>query len=135
RAFGAKFASIQRNYRVLFGSDPLAGLPPDTTLERFLCEQALRNLRLRMVFAFVTRRRNGAYGRFLLRSVTPLFVQASEALRLNGATIPKDFDARIPLMEKEFQVPGAVLRDLLAFKRQNAKVSDADVLAWHARLF
>lgn len=43
RAFATKFASIRRNYRVLHGKDPLAEMKVDLTLERFLCEQAVRN--------------------------------------------------------------------------------------------
>lgn len=55
RAFAPKFASIRRHHRVLHGADPLTELKVDESLERFLCEQALRNLRLRLVYAFVTR--------------------------------------------------------------------------------
>src|SRR6266850_1518933 len=90
RSFAAKFASIKRNYRVVHGADPLADLTIYPALGRFLCEQALRNLRLRMVFAFVTRSRHStAYLTFLCRSVTPLFIQFSEVLRLEGVSIPK----------------------------------------------
>ena len=135
RAFAAKFASIKRNYRVLCGADPLADLPLDPVLEKFLCEQALRNLRLRLVYVFVTRQRNKSYHKFLTRSVTPLFVQASEALRLEGRTIPKEFEARIGLLEKEFGIDGAVWRDLLAFKEKPHNLSDPEIVRWQERLF
>jgi hypothetical protein len=55
RAFATKFASIKRNYRVRFGADPLVDLNVDAELEKFLCEQAVRNLRLRLAYAFITR--------------------------------------------------------------------------------
>ena len=74
RAFAPKFASIRRNYRVLAGADPLAGFQVDAPLERFLCEQSLRNLRLRLAYSFITRKRHEAYDRYLRRQVTPIFL-------------------------------------------------------------
>jgi hypothetical protein len=135
RAFAVKFASIRRNYRLLHGADPLDGIEVDQQIERFLCEQGLRNLRLRLAYSFVTRQQNKAYGRFLTHNVTPLFVQLSEALRLSGCTIPKEFAARIPIFEKEFKIDGAVLRDLLALKQAPKQLSDAAQVAWHERVF
>jgi hypothetical protein len=135
RAFAPKFASIKRNYRVLSGADPLAKLPADTNLDWFLCEQALRNFRLRMSFAFITRKRSDDYGRFLQRSVTPLFIQVSEVLRLNGTPVPKEFEQRIGFIEKEFKIDGQILRDLLAFKARPQKLSEKESVEWHGRLF
>ena len=137
RSFAAKFASIKRNYRVVLGADPLADVTIDPELERFLCEQALRNLRLRLVFAFVTRARHStAYRTFLSRSVTPLFVQFSEVLRLDGMSVPKDFEARIPLIEKQFKIDGTILRELLELKqRAGATSSGQSDQAWHERVF
>jgi len=135
RAFAPKFASIKRNYRVLYGADPFQAVQLDPNLERFLCEQALRNLHLRIVYAFVLRGRDRGYEKFLVRSLIPIFAQFSEVLRLEGTTVPKEFDARIPLMEKEFKIDGSILRDLLAFKKKPQKLSEADAIAWHERLF
>jgi predicted nucleotidyltransferase len=135
RAFAAKFDSIKRNYRVLRGADPLAEITIDPVLERFLCEQALRNLRLRMVYAFVTRSRTKSYGRFILRSVTPIFVQFSEVLRLEGLSVPTEFGARVPAMEKTFGISGAVLRDLLAARQKGKDLDSGDAERWHERLF
>jgi predicted nucleotidyltransferase len=135
RAFASKFSSIKRNYEVLHGADPLASVTIDPSLERFLCEQALRNLRLRMVYAFVTRSRNKAYGRFLLRSVTPFFVQASEVLRLEGITVPKDLEGRVPLIEKQFNIDAEVLRDLLRLKQNPKGIEKDGEERWHGRVF
>ena len=135
RAFASKFANIKRNYRVLCGADPLAELRIDPMLERFLCEQALRNFRLRLVYAFVTRHRNKAFDKFIVKSVTPLFVQISEVMRLNGASVPKEFEARISLMEKEFKIQGAVLRDLLSLKQSPRALSEAEAITFHEKLF
>jgi predicted nucleotidyltransferase len=135
RAFAPKFASIRRNYRVLHGTDPLATITIDATLERFLCEQALRNLRLRLAYSFITRRRHKNYDRFVTRNVTALFVQVSEVLRLQGVAVPTDFEARIPLFERELKIDSAVLRDLLELKRAARRLSEAETVQWHDRLF
>ncbi len=135
RAFATKFASIRRHHRVLHGADPFGAMPVDPQLERFLCEQASRNLRLRLVYSFVTRSRHKGYDRFLRAAITPIFVQFSEALRLEGVTIPADFAERIPLFEREFQIDGQVLRDLLALKRAPQRLSDSEVARWHERIF
>ena len=135
RAFAPKFASIRRNYRVLHGADPLASMKVDAGLEKFLCEQAFRNLRLRLVYAFVTRAQNRTYDRFIVRHVTPLFVQCSEVLRLSGVNMPVPLEARIPVLEKEFKIDDQVLRDLLALRKQPTRFTDAEAVAWHERLF
>jgi predicted nucleotidyltransferase len=135
RAFAAKFSSIQRHYRVLYGADPLANVKVPADLERFLCEQALRNLRLRLVYSFVTRHRHKAYHQFLARTVTPVFVRLGEVLRLCDHDVPQDFGERIGLFEKEFAIDGAVLRDLLRLKTGGMKVDAADLPRWHERLF
>ncbi|MFM8471782.1 MAG: hypothetical protein ACKODH_17770 [Limisphaerales bacterium] len=135
RAFATKFQSIRRNYRLLYGEDVLAGLKFEPQMERFLCEQALRNLRLRLVYAFVIRSDNKPYARFLVQQATPLMVQLSEALRLNGLEVPKEFAARIAVIERELQVDGAVLQDLLALKAKPRRLSEEETVAWHGRVF
>jgi predicted nucleotidyltransferase len=135
RAFASKFVSIKRNYRVIYGADPLADLQIDPAQERFLCEQAMRNLQLRMTYAFVTRERNHSYRRFLIRSVTPVFVQLSEVLRLGGITIPNDFDARIAIFEEQFKINGNALRELLRLKTAPGQQSKGSDQYWHEQLF
>ncbi|HEV2693753.1 MAG TPA: hypothetical protein VG347_12750 [Verrucomicrobiae bacterium] len=135
RAFATKFASIKRNHRVLYGADPLAEVTIDPALEKFLCEQAVRNLRLRLIHAYVTRHQHKAYDKFVQRNITGLFVQFSEVLRLHGLALPTEFDARVPIFEKEFKLDGQVLRNLLALKKSPGKFSEADTVNSHARLF
>jgi len=135
RAFAAKFSSIQRNYRVLYGADPLANVKVPAELERFLCEQALRNLRLRLAYSFITRHRHKAYDRFLLHSVTPVFVRLSEVLRLCDHEVPKEFEDRIPAFEKLFAIDGSVLADLLRLKAGVKKPGAEELQKWHDRLF
>ena len=134
RAFAAKFASIRRNYRVLHGPDPLADIVIEPQVERFLCEQAVRNLRLRLVYSFVTRERHQGYGKFLASNVAALFVHVSEALRLEGVTLPADFADRIPVLEREYGIDGGILRELLALKAARRRLPDAELAQFHGRL-
>jgi hypothetical protein len=135
RAFATKFASIHRNYRVLHGADPLAELKVDAALEKFLCEQAVRNLRLRLVYSFITRQQHQAYDRFLVRNVTGMIVQFSEALRLGGIAMPAAFEPRLPIFEREYKIDGQVLRDLLALKQSPRRFSGDEAIRWHERVF
>lgn len=135
KSFAAKFSSIRRNYRVLLGVDPLAGIILDSELEKFLCEQALRNLRLRMVYSYVTRSRHKAYGRFLIRSVTPLFLRLSEIVRLDGFEFPADFEERVPVIDRHFGVDGNVLREFLDLKIRTSPLSAEEAQSWHERIF
>jgi hypothetical protein len=135
RAFATKFGSIKRNYRVLHGADPLAELKSDAQLEKFLCEQALRNLRLRMVHAFVTRNTNDAYDRFIHRNITAIFVHFAEALRLTGVTVPQEFEARIAVFQKEFNCDPQMFRDFLKLKTSTERFTDEECIKWHDRLF
>ena len=136
RMFSPKFASIQRNYRVLAGADPLIALRVEPKEEQYLTEQAIRNLRLRLVYTFVTRSHYAnAYDRFLVRNITPLFVRMSDILRLCDFDVPKEFRARVPLFEEKLKIDASVLYDLLELKAEPKKLSDKEVIVWHERVF
>ncbi|MDB6125445.1 MAG: hypothetical protein JWQ71_4438 [Pedosphaera sp.] len=135
RAFAPKFLSIQRNYKVLHGADPLKDVRVDPELERFLCEQTLRNLRLRLAHAFITRKQSTNYSMFLAKSVTPLFLRLSELLRLSGKEVPKEMEERVPVLARELGLDSGLLTDLLAHKRNPGKLSDKEIVSWHQRVF
>ncbi len=135
RAFAPKFASIKRHHRVLHGADPLAEITVDATMERFLCEQGVRNLRLRLVYAYVMRRRQKNYDRFVLNNTTAMFVQFSEVVRLAGGTIPTGFPERVKIFEQTFGIECGVLHELLALKRAPHRFTEPETVAMHARLF
>lgn len=136
RAFAGKFSSIRRNYRVLHGVDPLAQFPVDPEVERFLCEQSLRNFRMRLTYAFVTRSPRKPYATHLAANAATLMVLLSQVIRLseNAPGLPTDFEARLPVIEKWFGIDGSVLRELQDFKRKPVPLDDAGVLSWHRRL-
>jgi hypothetical protein len=135
-AFAIKFLSIRRNYRVLHGADPLASLTVDETLARFLCEQAVRNLRLRSVRAFVVLGQDRVrYSKFLSRIPSAVFTDLAEALRRVGTEIPRSYEERIPLFEKVFGADASVLRELLKLRSSERTLSADDVRRIHDGLF
>jgi hypothetical protein len=136
QAFAVKFLSIRRNYRVLHGADPFANLTIDESLARFLCEQQLRNVRLRCVRAFVVLGDDRPrYSGFLARMTSAIFTSLAEGLRRTGLEIPRAFEERIPLFEKSFGADASVLRTLIELKASARTLSVDETKQVHARLF
>ncbi len=134
RCFAAKFSSIKRQHRVLHGSDPLAAITIDPRLERLLCEQSMRNLRLRLAYAFIVRGRPEGYSRFLAGSVSALFINLAEILRLDGAEVPADFAARLPLLRRAWPAASGVLDDLLRLREKPRALDDSEAADCHQRV-
>jgi predicted nucleotidyltransferase len=132
QAFALKFRSIKRTYRVLHGADPLA-IDVDERVLRFLCEQGLRNLKMRLVHAYITRDPQG-YVRYLREIAPALFTDLAEALRVQGTEIPPGFEERIPILEREFDLKAPVLKDLLDLHSRPRTVSADEVFDLHSRL-
>jgi len=136
QAFAVKFLSIRRNYRVLHGADPFAALTIDETLARFLCEQALRNLRLRCVRAFVVIGHDRVrYSAFLGRTSSAFFTDLAEGLRRVGTDVPRAYEERIAPFEKAFGVDASILRQILELKSSARVLSAGEAKEFHARLF
>jgi predicted nucleotidyltransferase len=136
QAFAVKFLSIRRNYRVLHGADPFVNLAIDEALARFLCEQQLRNVRLRCVRAFVVLGHDRPrYSAFLSRMASAIFTSLAEGLRRTGLEIPRAFEERIPLFEKSFGADASVLRTLIELKASARTLAADETKQVHARLF
>jgi hypothetical protein len=136
RSFALKFLSIRRDYQVLHGEDPLADLKIDADYERFICEQSLRNVRLRLVRAFVVLGQDKKrYAQFIIHWIPTLFIDLSAALRLTGTEIPKDFSERIPVIESGFDADASILWDLLTLKKEPVPLSSQQVMDFHSRVF
>jgi hypothetical protein len=103
---------------------------------RFICEQSLRNLRLRCVHGFIVFGENQSrYRQFLLRLITRLFIDLSELMRLAGTTVPHDFLERIPVLQKGLGTDTSVLHDLINFKQHPRRLAREEIRNFHARLF
>ena len=136
RAFAVKFENIKRDYKVLHGDDILAGLEFDPEFEKFLCEQALRNLRLRLVHHYVMYGHEPRqYVPYLMRHKATALIQLAEVVQLNGGQVPHEFDQVVPVLETELGIDGGVLRDLIELKNKPRKLSVAQVQGFHRRLF
>jgi hypothetical protein len=136
QAFAVKFLSIRRNFRVLHGADPFTGLSVDESLARFLCEQAVRNLRLRSVRAFVVLGRDlDRYTKFLVKTAPAVFTDLAEALRRMGTEVPREFELRIPIFEKVFGSDASVLRQLLELKASGRPLAPESASSVHSGLF
>ena len=136
RAFPAKFAAIRRTGRVVHGPDPLAGVPHFPDLERFAAEQALRNVRLRLVYNFIKRGADQKmYARFVIDFAPAVYAACNAALELEGHTIPKHRDEQARLYASVFGADSSVLGDVIAIKKSRRPISAADVSSIHERLF
>ena len=136
QAFAIKFLSIKRDHRVLCGEDVLSDIHVDEDLGKFLCEQAVRNLRLRCVHAFIVSGSDAKqYERFLASILSSLFVDLSEALRRGGGQVPDAFQDRIPVLEKTFGGDATVLRELSDLKSRHRRLTTVEVRTLHARVF
>lgn len=135
-AFAIKFCSIKRHYRVLYGNDPLRDLVIDEKILLFLTEQALRNLRLRTVRAYIRLSRNRQqYLGYLVRIVPQVFTEIASALRVRGIPVEGDFAHRIPLFTDHLGDHAQVLKDLLALKEQKVALRDDELFQVHNQLF
>lgn len=134
--FAMKFRSIKRNYRLLYGEDALSNLEINEERARFLCEQALRNLRLRVVHLYVMHREDRKiYLKTLLGYYSTVLVELAEVLRLSGEEMPNSFEQRVIAIEKGFAVDVGVLHDLFQLKMKPRRLRDSDVEHFHHGLF
>ncbi len=133
RAFALKFRSIQRNHRVLHGVDPFASFAVDDGLLRFLTEQSLRNVCLRLVRAYVL---FGAtperYGQALSRIATVAMVDLSNLPRLAGKDVPQAYAERVRQLGELLGIDASVVGELIERRRGRGQWTDVDAL--HGRL-
>lgn len=133
QAFALKFRSIKRSYRVLHGTDPLA-IDVDPKFLRFLCEQALRNRRLRLVHAFIVLDPK-RYAQQVISAVPSLFTELAEVLRVEGTEVPAGFHDRIPILEKAFDARAPVLNELLDLRSKPRDLSAEETKNLHAQVY
>jgi hypothetical protein len=134
--FALKFMSIKRNYKLLHGTDPFSELSLNPSLVRFLCEQAIRNSRLRLVHAFITMGGDRkAYSGYLQRRISSIFVDLSEVPRILGKNVPNDFRERVPLLEETFGTKLGILPELLKLKASPRVLSESECFEFHSGLF
>lgn len=136
KVFAIKFRSIKRNYKVLCGADPVAEFSVPEETVRFLCEQAIRNLRLRSVHNYIrNRRKPQRFLNNLLNMHTAVFTDVTEILRLTGEEVPRDYHERIPVIQRYFNVDSTALKDLLSVKNNPSAWNTIDIDILHQHIF
>ncbi len=136
RAFAPKFGSVKRHYLVLAGEDPLRDYEADKELAAFLCEQAIRNLRLRAVQAYIHHRRDPVqYLSYLERSLPVVFTDLSEVLRLQDLEVPGGFAERVPVIASQYGVSEDGLAELLKVSAGSHRLSPAEIGDIHRFLY
>ncbi|MDH5327322.1 MAG: nucleotidyltransferase domain-containing protein [Gammaproteobacteria bacterium] len=136
QAFAIKFRSIARNYRLLYGTDPFQELSISDERLRFICEQSLRNLRLRCVHNYIfLRHKPQQYAYYLRKTYAAVFIDISEVLRLEKVEFATDFSQRIAIIEKHFAVDASILQRLLELKSNGERLSKDQIPAIHGNLF
>jgi len=134
--FALKFNSIKRNYRIIYGEDFLADFSPSDELLRFLSEQSLRNLRLRIKNAYIRNyQKPERFGIFVMKNIPALFVSLSEILRCAGIDVPKDHAARPELIGKSMGTDASVLAELREAQRSPKFFSPDDAFRIHSEIF
>ncbi len=146
RAFAIKFESIRRNYILLHGQDPFAQISPDTQLLRFLTEQALRDIRLRCIYLYVTgQNHRERYLNYLVHIIPRLFTDLGTALRIEGIEVPSDFNDRLAVFKKAWGQEAGILgdllklkqnvQDLMKLKQRRSRLTKQEMFSYHSRLF
>lgn len=135
RVFALKFLSIQRNYQVLHGADPLRDLQVPSELSLLLAEQELRNLRMRTVHTFVTASRPPTrYRSYLLHNRSRILIVLSDVLRCGGIAVPRLLPERIPVFAQAFAVEESPLQRLMVLEGQSRNWTDQQALELHGGL-
>ncbi len=136
RVFAIKFRSIGRNYKVLYGEDFLADFAPPQSLLPFLCEQSLRNLRLRLKQGYIRNLdKSDRYAQILVRNYSPLITALSELLRCEGTEVPADRTDRTAILERQWGIDAGVLDDLADLRNHSNRLSADQAFDFHSRLF
>ena len=100
-----------------------------------LAEQQLRNLRMRLVHAYVMAGpRYDRYLQYLARNASRLVVNLTDALRCAKIAAPRPLPERLPIIAETLKADTLVLAELLDHRRDLAKARSIDPHDMHARL-
>lgn len=133
--FAIKFRSIQRHYRVLLGVDPFEGFEVDPDVVKLLLSQSLRNLRLRLIQAFIhSFEKKNSYQPFLKRFLVALVVDLSDIVRIKGGVVPETFLERVPAIHDSLCIPTDILPEIIAFKQAGGTLDDQQAFDTHHQL-
>ena len=130
-----KFLSISRNYKLLKGEDVLANISISLEQEKFLAEQALRNLRMKLVHCITKHGPSKTYLRFSISLLTSFMVDISEVLRCEELDVPVKYQDRIKAFSEKFDFDVSVLELLLSLKNDSSGIHQGQIQLLHRNLF
>jgi hypothetical protein len=133
--FAVKFLSIKRHHKLLSGIDILNELNITTKTERFLAEQALRNLRLKIVHGYIKEGASLNYLKYIITIKNSLFINISEVARCEDIALPETYDKRIPVLKEQFQFDVSILNYLFELKNNYKNIDKKGVETFHRELF
>lgn len=135
KSFAVKFLSISRNYKLLSGQDVLSDIHISVEHEKFLAEQALRNLRLKLIHCFAKHGPSKTYVRFANSLTTSFMIDISEVLRCEELEVPTSHLDRVKAFSDKFDFDLSVLDTLLSFKRNRPNLDKDQIELLHRNLF
>lgn len=136
KVFALKFLNIKRFHKLLHGEDVLKDFNPSPTLIQFLCEQSLRNLRLRLKHAYIRMEdKPTAFLELMVRQSSSMIVTLSEILRCLDLPVPQDLDDRATAIGRALDTDASVLSELRKLKRNPEKLSGDEVFQLHSRVY
>jgi len=135
QSFAIKFLSIKRHHKVLCGEDFLKDITIPLDREKFLAEQALRNIRLRLVHVYARQGASSSYLRYLVSIRNSIFIDISEVLRCEEIKLPDDYKDRIQIIEDKFDIDGRVLRILYSLRSNVKRLPTKALQQMHSQLF
>ena len=135
-AFPVKFHSIQRHHQLLRGEDFISAMTVDVAMARHHAEQALRNMRLRCVHAYIQSQQERSIYAYWLRDLVPaLMTDLGELARLDDVPISDDFYQRVPELAQHFGLDPASLAEVVTSAPKIKRLSVREIDAWHRIVF
>ncbi len=134
--FGLKFRSIKRHYKILHGADPIKDFSVNDAQVKYLCEQGLRNLRLRCIHNYIANRQHlPRYNHYIFNLHIIIFTYVSEILRLNNIDVPDNLEQRITLIKDFFKIDVSILVLLSAIHNNSKSIKENDIPEIHRGIF
>lgn len=135
RVFALKFISIQNHYHILAGQNPFSELNIPDELRLLLTEQEARNLRMRMVRAYIRFAHNSeGYKKFLQTLSSKVVIVLSDILSCAKIDLPEQFAERLAIFESEFEIDTSILTRLKQLKESENTLTEAEAKEIHAKL-
>jgi predicted nucleotidyltransferase len=126
--FPIEFSEMKENHVLIFGEDILSDLQIDMSHIRFVCEEQLKGMliRIRQAYLEIGLRKKGIEA-LLKESFSSLMPVFRSLLRLKGLKPPLDKAETIETMGQAFDIDTGILLAILADKRKDSRIKARDM--------